>query len=250
MSKLTIKKIDLNRTMRIDVNAPTKIREKEESKSNGSTELTESVSSMGASESVLNFRELTGLIQHMEKEITKVKSELVSMTDLYTRTKEDSSRIILHLEEQAKQKESVRSEVDRSISILTREVETTKTALSSINNEVAETVKTLQKPIAENLQRIEQLKKYSIEQQSKLDQRFIDLTQYALDAHLENAAASARLNATINGGDEEVLRKQLYKGALKQGAEVAQTLELLPLAEAWDDLASKVELTGSTSDAE
>lgn len=255
MSKLIIKKIDLNRPMRVDINAQIGDPKKDECKTKGDKddELVKS-NSTKSSASVSNVKELTNLVQQMTKELAQLKNQLVDVTgDLYSKTKSDRDKL-LYLEQQVKQEASKITDlgvkVADSASLLKSEVISNKTALSSLDQHVAKVVTTLQTPFDATLKRVEKLEKHSLEQQNKLDQRFVDLTQYTLDAHLENAAASACLNSAINGDNEVVLRKHLYKEALKQGVTVAKTLELLPLAEAWDDLANKVDLTGNVLDAD
>jgi len=86
----------------------------------------------------------------------------------------------------------------------------------------------------------------------QLPQKFVAVLEYLLDINLENAALVANLKAKESGQDskqvEIMFRTLFYKQALEQGAELANNLDLKPLADAWLEQSSQ--LSGDISDHE
>lgn len=84
----------------------------------------------------------------------------------------------------------------------------------------------------------------------KLPQKFVAVLEYLLDINLENAALVANLKAKESRQDAEqvevMLRTLFSKQALEQGAELANNIDLKPLADAWLEQSSQ--LSGDITD--
>lgn len=93
-------------------------------------------------------------------------------------------------------------------------------------------------------ERLSQLEYKEQELVDKTIQRFVNLTQYTLAAHLENAASIAA-NKAEKGQDEATLRTYYYAEAIKDAEKLAVEMDIQELADSYAQ--QRIDMLGSNS---
>lgn len=284
MSKLVIKKIDLNARKRVDVSIPTKpsidiehkAREDGLGASRDGSSITHTeppVASLGT----FSLAMLPSMSQQIEllkqqqidrdKEMAGLKEELIEKTEalqklLRTGTElerkvDDYSVTLSTLRQQVldtatlqRQGVDEKAALEKQVYALSREVAAAKTTLPTLTDHVSKVSVELQAHVTTTTDRVQKLEKVVEERHHQTTQGFVESFQWVLDAHLENAATVAKLKEITEGADNMLVRKQLFEEAIKKGAEVATAAGLPTLADSWNELADEVGIVGDATTTE